>query len=230
MKNTSQILSEASGFWNGNDNPINFIKTFSHFQNYGKWKNKELWDKLGLDNLERLEMLKKLSSKSRIENMLEWGIGGGANAVKFSNEIDFYGVDISKDSISECKRQLKLVHNRNLDSQLIHIQIENPEVVSELIPNVDFFLCTSVFQHFPSPEYGAEIAGIAYNILRDDGIALIQTKYGENQNYFDYSGNFARFTLYPLPLFWRLMTDIGFTVLAVTLETKTLYAYYYLKK
>ncbi len=230
MKTTSQILSEVSGFWHGNDNPADYIKSFAHFQDYGKWKNRDLWDKIGLDNLERLETLKLLSGKPEIENMLEWGVGGGANAVKFSKEIDFYGVDISKDSISECGRQLESIHHRNFNSQLIQIQIENPEVVSELIPSVDFFLCTSVFQHFPSPEYGAKIAGIAHNILKDDGIALIQIKYGEHQNYFDYSGNFAIFTLYPLPVFWALMEQIGFTVLAMTLDIKTFYAYYYLKK
>ncbi|KKN59093.1 hypothetical protein LCGC14_0545730 [marine sediment metagenome] len=230
MKKTSQILSEVNSFWHSENNPSDYIRSFSHFQDYGKWKNKELWDKLGLDNLERLETLKMLSGKSEVVNMIEWGVGGGSNAVKFSKEIDFYGVDISRDSISECKRQLKLVHNRNFDSQLIHIQIENPELVPELIPKVDFFLCTSVFQHFPSPEYGANVAEIAYDILKDDGIALIQIKYGEHQNYFNYNENFARFTLYPIPLFWALMTQIGFKVLAITLETKTFYAYYYLKK
>lgn len=231
--NTDQILSEVSSFWNGDDKPDDFIKTLSHFQDFGKWKKEDpLWDKIGLDNLARLETLKTLSGKTKVDSMLEWGVGGGANAVKFSKEIDFfYGTDISLDSISECEEKLK-AEGSNCVYQLTHIQIEKPDIVYELVPKVDFFLCTSVFQHFPTQEYGASIAHIAYQMLKDDGIALMQIKYGEHTNYFnyDYNTHYATFTLYPLPLFWALMEQIGFKVLAVTLETNIFYAYYYLER
>lgn len=230
MNKMVQMLSEISNFWNPaivNDN----IKDFSHFKGYGRWKDEKLWDKLGLENLARFEILKILSDTDKIESMLEWGVGGGANAVKFSRVIDeFYGVDISSVSISECEMRIKTEPKDTFKYWLARIHIDNPEIVYDLVPKVDFFLCTSVFQHFPNPAYGERIAGIAYNMLKDKGLALIQIKYGEHQNYPSYAKEVAKFTLYPITVFRDLMIQIGFKFLSVALDTPTCYAYYYLEK
>lgn len=233
MKKTIQnhLLNEISNFWNAaiaNDN----IKGFSHFKNYGKWEDGELWDQLGLENIARFEVLKILSDTDSIESMLEWGVGGGANAVKFCGEVkEFYGVDISSASISECEIKIKAESKGTFNYWLARIPIDNPKMVYDYVPKVDFFLSTSVFQHFPNPEYGKRIASLAYSILKNDGIALIQIKYGEHKEYHsDYAKEAANFTLYPLSVFRDLMTQIGFKVLSVTLDTKTFYAYYYLQK
>lgn len=229
MKKPVRILNVISNFWNYDSK--DFIKGFSHFKGYGKFKDEKLWDQLGLENLARFEILKILSDTDVIKSMLEWGVGGGANAVKFSREIDdFYGVDISSASISECEIRIKTESQSTFNYWLAQIHIDNPEEVYDFVPKVDFFLCTSVFQHFPNPEYGKRIAKLAYNMLKDDGIALIQIRYGEYKDYSNYVENASKFTLYPLPVFKDLITKIGFKFLSVTLDIQTRYAYYYLQK
>ncbi|HMB96325.1 MAG TPA: hypothetical protein VKK61_09825, partial [Tepidisphaeraceae bacterium] len=141
---------------------------------------------------------------------------------------------ISRANLQECQRQLAA--NGFNDFFPIEIDAGYPQAVLENVAQpVDFFLSTAVFQHFPSQLYGRHIVEIAYKLLADDGIALIQTRYDDGTDTFksksdDYQNNVGTFTSYRIEEFWQLASEAGFEPLAVKLLQPTRYAYYLLSK
>ena len=87
---------------------------FSHWAEEGRWEDAEAWENVGKAHLEMFRKLCQLAEIARpVKTMIEWGPGGGANAVWFCTEVDdFYGVDISEANLTECQRQLQ---KRNLN-------------------------------------------------------------------------------------------------------------------
>lgn len=216
-----------SSFWN-DDSGI--IKDMSHFYGCGRFSDLDRWHSIGKSNVFHFRDLMLLAGKSNISDMIEWGVGGGANAFYFANIVQkFYGIDISKQSLIECQKILMKVQN-DFDYKLILLTIDNPEQANEFIEPVDFFLCTSVYQHFPNPDYADRITKIAYSLLKPNGIALIQIKYGESAISENYPGNFANFMLYPIDKFWVKAAEIGFTPLSIVLDPSCISAFFYLVK
>ncbi len=109
-----------------------------------------------------------------------------------------------------------------------------PEEVREKAgTKVDFFLCTAVFQHFPTKDYGVRVTRIAHDLLNDDGVALIQTRFDDGTDRFkpktsDYQANVTYFTSYPIEEYWAIARDNGFRPLAVILKPEVNYAFYLL--
>jgi hypothetical protein len=100
---------------------------------------------------------------------------------------------------------------------------------------VDFFLSTAVFQHFPSQEYGIKVTRLAFHLLKDEGVAIIQIRYDDGSDILkskqrDYARNAITFTSYPVHEYWQIALESGFTPLAVILDTEPCYAYYLLRK
>lgn len=70
-------------------------------------------------------------SKNSIRTMIEWGPGGGANAIRFASQIsDFFGIDISQPNLDECSKQL---NNNYKGFHPIMIQAEHPKTSIEKI-------------------------------------------------------------------------------------------------
>lgn len=167
--------------------------------------------------------------------MVEWGPGGGANAVRFAREVGrLYGVDISEANLAECRRQLESQPFRGFIPILIDAN-QPQEALDRIAERVDFFLSTAVFQHFPSKEYGVKVTQIAYQMLKDNGIALIQTRYDDGSARLkpkdrDYARNAVTFTSYPIQEYWQIALECGFAPLAVVLDVGTRYAYYLLRR
>jgi hypothetical protein len=233
-QSNSRILADAENFWNCDHQGR--LSDDSHWLGNGRWTKEEDWIQIGRIHWNMFEQLCLLSGPARpIERMIEWGPGGGANATKFCVEVqEYFGVDISKANLTECQRRLETCGFKGFRPVLI--DIKHPEQCLQFVETpVEFFLCTAVYQHFPGKEYGVRVTELAYELLRDKGLALIQIRYNNGAKRFrpkrrDYYKNVITFTSYSIDEFWEIVLQIGFKPLAVTLETSTHYAYFYLQK
>ena len=212
------------------------VQDLSHWRGKGRWAQGESWMSIGKPHVALYQHLRSLATApGPLMRMLEWGPGGGANAVHFGPHVErYYGVDISPANLDECGRQLQacgLDHFRS-----IPIHVDQPEsVLAQLAEPVDFFLCTAVFQHFPSKGYGQRVTRIAADALCDGGMALIQIRYDDGSDALrskdsDYFTNFITFTSYAVEEYWQVAVQAGFTPLAVVLRPETRYAYYLLQR
>ncbi len=108
---------------------------------------------------------------------LEWGCGGGANAVHFAPLVKtFYGLDISQECTVECSTQL----NREGFSthRMVTIDAANPEkALEEITEKLDLFYCLYVIELLPSKAYTERILAIASKMLKPGGMAFLQYKY-----------------------------------------------------
>ncbi|MFC2023762.1 class I SAM-dependent methyltransferase [Chloroflexota bacterium] len=170
-----------------------------------------------------------------IHSMIEWGPGGGTNAVQFCSEVThLYGVDISAANLAECERQLEM--RGFLGFRPILVDAKQPELCQACMESpAAFFLSTAVYQHFPSKQYGVRVTELAHRLLADGGAALIQIRYDDGSERFkprqrDYCSNVVTFTSYGIVEFWQIVTQLGFNPLAIVLDPKVNYAYYFLEK
>lgn len=201
-----------------------------------------IWRELGkrhLDLFRNYLALKRLNRPTH--RIVEWGCGGGANAIHFATEgEEFVGVDVSSNSLTECGRRLQDMGFFNYLP--IQITVDNPDkAVEHLIGTCDVFLCTYVFELFPTPEYGQRIVNLAYRLLRPSGFAIIQIKYGTHERRtrprrWSYERNLANMTTYTIEDFWLIAEQAGFSPFSVTLRPKDelvgdeRYAYFLLEK
>jgi cyclopropane fatty-acyl-phospholipid synthase-like methyltransferase len=229
------IVKDAQEYWAGSESAAD-RRDMSHWLGEGRWADEAEWRRIGEDHFKLYETLLKLAGRTDpVRTMMEWGQGGGANAICFAREVsDYIGVDISEPNLKECARQLQSRGHHNFRGILI--DAPNPEgVLAQCDRPIDFFLSTAVFQHFPNKEYGVRVTKAAHQLLADDGIALIQTRYDNGTDFFkskarDYKVNVVAFTSYMIDEYWNVARDAGFRPLAVILSPKTNYAYYLLAK
>ena len=234
------LLRDNQRYWEDQSNES--YESFSHWRGKGPFINDELWLSLGLAHLNLFEKAAALVGFHRpMERIVEWGCGGGMNAVHFAPHTrQYYGVDISGDSLKECAKQVESV--RPGVFLPIKIDAADPHAAcAQISRSVDLFLCTYVFELIPSPEYGLQLMQIAYELLRPEGIALIQIRY--HRSYIDelskrrnYARNITCMTTYALDEFWIACQQIGFTPMFIKLLPKqpelneSRYAYYAMVK
>jgi hypothetical protein len=229
------LAADAGRYWSQSSS-MPWIRDLSHWRGGGRWADDETWSGMGRRHLSMFEELCSAARQRRpIRSMLEWGPGGGANAVAFAGEVaKFYGVDVSAANLAECGRQLASIGYEGW--QPIEIEAARPQAVLEMITApVDFILSTAVFQHFPGKEYGVEVMRIVHQLLALRGIALIQIRYDDGSEILgpkqhDYAKNAVTFTSYRIDEFWRIARDAGFEVLSVALRPEECYASYWLRK
>lgn len=214
-----------------------WIRDMSHWRGQGRWADDAAWRAIGPNHLATVrKMMRAAQFAGPVNRMLEWGPGGGANAVAFAELAgQMIGVDISRPNLDECARQLiALGYGR---FQPVHIPADHPEnVLNEVTEPIDLFLCTAVFQHMPGQTYGARVLELAQQLLRPGGLALVQIRYDDGSDhvrcktgpYDDKSA--VTFTSWRIDEFWDLTKQIGFTPIDLSLQTESLYAYYALKR
>lgn len=229
------IRSDASNLWSSSKKD-EAVMHMSHWRGKGRYTDEEKWRSIGIKHFRMIEeFIHFLKVDKQIRSIVEWGSGGGANAVKFVEMVDtFYGVDISDSNLKECDRQLEKIGFTNF--RKIHIDIDFPEKSLEFLEKpVDLFLSTAVYQHFPSQEYGRQITKIAWKMLSDEGLALIQIRYDDGSRIYktkkgDYKKNWRVFTSFQVHTFWQICQEIGFKPIFVRLEPDVNYAFFFLKK
>lgn len=232
--NLTSIFDEAKNYWEA-AGQHSLIRQYSHWRN--EWKDDEEWLAYGRRNLLMFEELCKMvnTDPQKFETFLEWGPGGGANLVVFSERMKkMYGVDISRSNLKECHSQLEHLSYFNFESIVLQDASMSP-TFQELHNSIQFILSTAVFQHFPSKEYGISVLSQMWQLLCDSGVALIQIRYDDLSATFsaktdNYSQNALTFTSYRVEEFWQICEEIGFQPLFIRLLPRTNYAYFYLKK
>ncbi len=176
MRDSETKLAEDSDrYWN--ETETHEFRSNSHWKGSGAFRDSDLWYNLGRFQYELLNKAISFVDKPTPTSMVEWGCGGGMNAVHWVTAADrYYGVDISTASLAECQRQVEPLGREVFCPVLI--EAEKPEEVFDTIDEpCDVFLCTYVFELLPSPEYGMSLLKIARRLTKSGGVALIQIRY-----------------------------------------------------
>jgi methylase of polypeptide subunit release factors len=235
-----KICMDAQKFWS--DSGQEKFRSDSHWRGE-KGLPDEVWLKLGAVHLSLFQDYAGMMGIRRpLQRVIEWGCGGGANAIHFAAETEeFVGVDVSEASLRECAKTLDdtIGYDRFVP---ILVDVARPEDGLEALSGrCDLFLCTYVFELLPSPEYGERLLKLALHLLRPGGMALVQIKYETKDartrpRRWDYRSYMANMTTYSIDVFWQLSQRAGFTPKAVTLRPKDeltgdeRYAYFILEK
>jgi SAM-dependent methyltransferase len=239
-RSEEQLIADSKIYWTREVDKS--LGQNSHWRGVGIFEDDSRWWQLGQGHLRLYEeFARALRVSNHCSRVVEWGCGGGLNAVHFGPlAAEFCGVDISSASLAECAKQMSSAGLTNFKPILI--DPANPEAAVKLIPGpCDLFLSTYVFELLPTPEYGLRILKIAYDLLAADGLALIQIKYDEGNwttraKRWAYVKNLAWNATYRIEEFWKAAQESGMTPRMVVLRhyeplvNDRNYAYYLLQK
>jgi SAM-dependent methyltransferase len=235
----TKLIGDSQTYWN--DPSDRSVKQNSHWRGVGVFADDSRWLALGLEHLQLYEeFARAVDLKHSPKCIVEWGCGGGMNAVHFGRLADeFYGIDISESSLEECERQMTAVGLHNFMPVLV--DAADPEAALCRVQGpCDVFISTYVFELVPTPDYGIRILRIAHELLAPGGIAIIQIKYEggakTRSRTWAYAKNLAWNATYRIEDFWQAAQRCGFMPKMVTLQPKQLlvndrnYAYFLLQK
>jgi len=200
----------------------------------------DLWSRIGRDHLNLFERGARMAGFTRKwDRIVDWGCGGGANAVWFAPHArEYIGVDIADETLRTCEREVAGACDTPFTP--VRITVDAPEAALEHVRNAcDVFLCFYVFELIPTPEYGERLLRIASRMLAPGGLAMIQIKYDTGSWWTrprrrNYRSGLAEMTTYRIDQFWQLATRYRFTPQAVHVvpqnELDHHYAYFVLTK
>jgi SAM-dependent methyltransferase len=117
-----------------------------------------------------------VGADGELKRIVDWGCGGGANAVAFAPHCaEYVGVDIVPANVRECEDQVA----KACDTPFKGVVIDGtqPEIGARDIGKCDLFHCLYVFEALPTPEYGLRVLRIAADLLEPSGHAFVQIKY-----------------------------------------------------
>jgi hypothetical protein len=234
------LASDAQAYWRQTQKDDGW-RNNSHWRNGSAFPGDDAWLAVGREHLALYEKFCRAVQYDRpLGRVVEWGSGGGANAVHFApRSQEYIGVDVAPDSLAECERQVRTVCDTPFTPVLA--DVADPDAAAQVIPRpCDLFLCLYVLELVPTPEYGRRLLRIARDLLADDGLALVQIKYSTNswrtrsrrRRY--RSSTAASMTTYRIEEFWTTATSCGLRPELVTLVPKNdldeRYAYFLLTK
>lgn len=239
-ESASRLIGDSQTYWN--DSPDSSLKQNSHWRGVGIFADDTRWLALGREHLNFYEDFAKVVELAHpLKRIVEWGCGGGINAVHFGRLAEeFYGIDISGSSLEECGRQMKAAGLHNF--RPILVDAAEPEAaLNSLEGSCDIFISTYVFELLPTAEYGIRVLRIAHRMLAAGGMAMIQIKYSEGSaqtrsRAWSYARNLAWNATYRIEEFWRAAENCGFKPRMVTLQLRQPlvndrnYAYFLLQK
>lgn len=234
------LVRDAQRYWNETQHTR--FPSNSHWQDGAVFAAPGAWAELGRQHLALYDSFARgLAVQEPPTTIVEWGCGGGANAIHFAPRAEqFVGVDVSQASLDECSRQVDRARAGHFRPVLI--QADQPEAARQQIAGeCDLFLCTYVFELLPTPEYGFRILAIARDLLAVGGIAMIQIKYRTTavataSRRWSYAANLANNTTYAIDEFWQAAEDRGLTPRLISLMPRQpivndgRYAYFALQK
>jgi SAM-dependent methyltransferase len=236
----SNLISNSQSYWNGSSERS--LEQNSHWRGVGIFADDSRWLGLGLQHLRLYEEFARAVNLRRpLKRIVEWGCGGGVNAVQFGQLADeFCGIDISAASLEECARQMKAVGLSNFVP--ICIDAADPEsALNHVLGPCELLISTYVFELLPTPEYGIRVLRIVHKLLAEGGIAIIQIKYSDGTwktepRGWDYAKNLAWNATYRIEQFWQAAQECGFLPRMVALVPQQPlvndrnYAYFLLQK
>lgn len=227
------LESQAQSYWRDSAQP--------GWRSNSHWRNgvEDHWDEIGASSLALAERLARITGEPLpSRRTVEWGSGGGANAVRFAARCEeFVAVDVTRASLDECARQVARVTPTPVRTVLV--DVARPEAaVAEIGPgSCDLFLCLYVLELVPSQEYALRLLDVAARLLAPGGMALVQTKYAttaasSRSRRRAYRRDLANMTTFPIDEFWVAAGGRGLDPVALTLVPRDAlderYAYYLL--
>ena len=124
---------------------------------------------IGLDTLAKVtEAMGRNGMTFPLGTIVEWGCGGGANAVALADECDRY---IGIDAVDE--RRVSFL-DACPGAEFACVPMGAPEDAESLTASADLFLSTWCFNHFDSVRYGRRVLATAANMLGNGGLLLVQ--------------------------------------------------------
>jgi SAM-dependent methyltransferase len=234
---SGRLTRDASRYWS--DERGSNWRDDSHWRSGSKFEDTGLWATMGQEHLRLFQRLRQTANDpAPIKRIIDWGCGGGANAVSFAPLAqELIGADVNAESIEECARQVALASPTPFVGVLV--DIADPERAAREMPRpCDLFLCLYVLELVPTQEYGLRLMRIAYDVLGSGGQAFVQIKYATGSwrtrsRRRSYRSAVAG-TTYRIEDFWMAMESIGFRPEAVKLVPKNeldeRYAYFLLSK
>lgn len=169
-----RLAHDARTFWNQTGE--HGWRAHSHFRDADVFEEVD-WAGVGTDHWALFSRLARVAAPElSLDRVVEWGCGGGANAVAFAPHCrEFIGVDVNKEALIECRRQVDAVGAAAFSG--VEIDLTTPESAVSQIGEVDLFLCVYVLELVPSPEYARRLMRIAHQVLSTGGLAFVQVKY-----------------------------------------------------
>lgn len=237
---TDKRVRDSQRFWN--DPRKGDLKALMHWRGEGPFSDEEVWFDLGRCHREMLERAARWAElELPVEGIVEWGCGGGMNAVAIAPLASrYYGVDLNEESLEECVRQVE-AESAGLCVPVL-IDAGTPEdAVARIDAPCDLFFSSYVFELIPTPAYGLRIMQIAHDLLRPGGVALVQVRYHSgiglvSESRSAYERNWVSSTSYTIDGFWQSCEEVGFEPMYVTLVPvqpeldESRYAYFALKR
>lgn len=125
------------------------------------------FDAVGVSNMARVvELVTRAGKTMPLGTVVEWGCGGGANAVHMVDECDRYiGVDVEPSRGDAIEA---------VGGEFVCIDIDEPEEAERATASADLFFSSWCFIHFDSRDYGRRVLRSASNMLSQDGLLLVQ--------------------------------------------------------
>ncbi len=225
LRQSEAALTRAAGrYWSAG--------TDGRFRGNSHWRGEgglgsEAWERIGDRHV---NLYRRFAAFAGVEptprHVVEWGCGGGANAIPFARLAEqFVGVDVAASSLAECRSQLEA---EGLAERFTSVEaaVDDPEAAArEVLGSAgpcDLFLCVYVFELVPGPAYVTRLLRIARDLLAPGGAALVQFKYAtadwrSRPRRWAYRLNLANMTVLHVEQFWRMAEEAGLTPQAMTL-------------
>lgn len=221
-ESTDRRARDAAEYWNHANEPD--WQANSHWRGAPGFAEDDRWMAIGQAHLAMLDELAPPGWSGRngsLGRVVEWGVGGGANALAFASRAsEFVGVDVSAQSLEEAGRQLEATGTPYV---AVPTTVDDTTAaVTAIGPMCDVFLCLYVLELVPSREHGLAILDAARDVLRPGGVGLIQAKYRTDSwrtrsRGRRYARNLANMTTFGIEEIWRACADRGLRPHAVRL-------------
>jgi SAM-dependent methyltransferase len=216
-----RLIADAAEYWADRDDP--------QWSDHSHWRGGSIIDQGRFEEIgaEHLALFDRLAATvggaPDLGHVVEWGVGGGANAVHFAPRArEFVAVDVNPDSPAEAARLVAETCSTPV-SELV-VDVADPESIRGHLPagTIDLFVCLYVLELVPSPAYGLRLMRLAAELLRPGALAFVQIKYSAGRSAIapprrNYRFFNAKMTTYRLDEFWTAMEGIDLQPLVMTL-------------
>ena len=236
----SKLERDAQEFWTRQ--PKQQSSFWWHLRGSDPFVDDQLWLDIGKKHVNMyIDAARMVGFERPVETIVDWGCGGGANAIHFGAECKtLYGIDVSQDALDESVKQMQ-ASQPQCNYVPIKIDVPDPESVLGKIPaGIDMFYCLYVWEVFPSQAYGQRILEIARKLLKPGGLGYVQIKYEKDvwtrSRRWGYTRGVANMTRYRVDQFWELIQAAGLQPRHLVLIPKPHevpdfdYAYYFFQK
>ena len=213
-----RIVEQAAEYWS--------TPGSSGWEANSHWRSgigDQAWLEVGDDHWTMYETFARALQLPEPHTVIDWGAGGGANAVAFAPHAQrFIAADVSQDNLDECVRQVQATCATPIETRLIDLAC--PErAVAGLADSCDVFLCLYVIELTSGIDAVRAILTNAQTVLAPGGLALVQIKYHTSDGRtrgragLTYGRNLASTTTFAIDEFWHLATECGLIPRLVTL-------------